>query len=38
MISIGPNMYDIHTPDERLSISSAKRTWEFLLAVLKEIK
>lgn len=38
MISFGPDMYDIHTPDERLSISSAKRTWEFLLAVLKEIK
>lgn len=38
MISFGPDMYDVHTPDERLSISSAKRTWEFLLAVLKEIK
>lgn len=38
MISIGPDMFDIHTPNERLSISSAKRTWEFLLAVLKEIK
>lgn len=38
MISIGPDMYDIHTPNERLSISSTKRTWEFLLSVLKEIK
>jgi dipeptidase D len=38
MISFGPNMYDVHTPDERLSISSTQRTWEYLLAVLKEIK
>lgn len=38
MISIGPNLYDVHTPDEHLSISSTHRTWEYLLAVLKEIK
>ncbi|RKD31568.1 aminoacyl-histidine dipeptidase [Thermohalobacter berrensis] len=38
MISFGPNMYDVHTPNEHLSISSTKRTWEYLLEVLKEIK
>jgi len=38
MISLGPNMYDVHTPDEKLSISSTQRTWEFLLEVLKSIK
>ncbi len=38
MISIGPNLYDVHSPDERLSIPSAKKTWDFLLEVLKEIK
>lgn len=38
MISFGPNMYDVHTPDEKLSISSTKRTYEYLLQVLKEIK
>lgn len=38
IISLGPNMKDIHTPNERLSISSTKNTWELLLAVLKEIK
>lgn len=38
MISIGPNLYDVHTPNEHLSISSTQRTWEYLLAVLKEIK
>ncbi|MDK2799122.1 MAG: dipeptidase [Clostridiales bacterium] len=38
MISFGPDMYDVHTPKEHLSISSTQRTWEYLLAVLKEIK
>ena len=30
MISIGPNLYDVHTPAEHLSISSVDRTWKFL--------
>lgn len=38
MISFGPNMYDVHTPDEHVSISSIGRTWDYLLEVLKEIK
>lgn len=37
-ISLGPNMYDVHTPDEHLSISSTERVWEFLLDVFKEMK
>ena len=37
MISFGPDMEEVHTPDERLSISSVERTWEFLLKVLKEV-
>lgn len=37
MISFGPNIYDVHTPNERLSVSSTQRTWEFLLKVLKSI-
>lgn len=35
-VSIGPDMSDIHTTEETLSISSTKRVWEFLLEVLKE--
>ena len=35
-ISLGPDMKDIHTTEETLSISSTKRVWEFLLEVLKE--
>lgn len=38
IVALGPNMYDIHTPDEHISISSLKRTWEYLLNVLKHIK
>lgn len=37
MISFGPNLYDVHTPNEHMSISSVKRTWEYLLEVLKNI-
>ena len=36
-VSIGPNMKDIHTSRERLEIASTKRTWEFLLEVLKRM-
>ena len=36
-VSIGPNNYDIHTTEERLSLSSLERVWEFLLNVLREI-
>jgi dipeptidase D len=36
-VSIGPQMYDIHTSHERLEIASAERTWKFLLEVLKAL-
>ena len=38
MISFGPDMTGVHTPEERLSISSTERTYRLLLNVLKEIK
>ena len=38
MISFGPDIIDIHTPNEHMSISSAHRCFEYLLEVLKEIK
>jgi len=38
MVSIGPDMENVHTPDERLSISSVERTWNYLLSVLKALK
>lgn len=36
-VSIGPNMQDIHTPRERLSISSVVRVWEWLCKVLETL-
>ncbi|MBS4539547.1 aminoacyl-histidine dipeptidase [Clostridium sp. D2Q-11] len=38
MISFGPNMYDVHTPEEALSISSTERMWNYLVSVLERIK
>jgi dipeptidase D len=37
-ISFGPNLYDVHTPNEHMSVSSVQRTWEYLLEVLKNVK
>ena len=34
-ISIGPDMDDIHSPKERLSVKSTANVWEFLKEVLK---
>lgn len=36
-VSMGPDMDDIHTPNERLSISSTKRTYEFVRKVIEEM-
>lgn len=36
-VSIGPDMKDVHTSNERLSLASTERTWNFLLSVLQEI-
>ncbi len=36
-VSIGPRMWDIHSPRERLSISSVERTYHYVLEILKEI-
>ena len=38
MISFGPDIIDIHTPNEHMSISSASRCYEYLLEVLKQIR
>lgn len=38
MISYGPFMYDVHSPREKISISSAKRMWDFTLKLLENLK
>lgn len=37
-VSIGPDMWDVHTPNEHLSISSTQRTYEVLKKVLEYCK
>ena len=36
-VSIGPDMRDIHSPREKLSVSSVGRTWAYLTAVLARL-
>ena len=36
-VSMGPDMQDIHTPDERLSISSTERMYKFVRKVIEEL-
>ncbi len=38
MISFGPNLYNVHTPEEHLSIKSVANTWKFLTAVLAKLQ
>ena len=37
-VSIGPDLPGIHTPAERMSISSMARTWAFVKEILKQVK
>lgn len=37
-VSLGPDMKDIHTTEEKLSISSVQKVWEYLIEVLKNMK
>ena len=37
LISYGPNIYDAHTPNERLSIESTKRVFEYTIKLLENL-
>ena len=37
-VSFGPDLADIHTTREKMSISSVQRTWRFLLGALEALK
>lgn len=37
MVSIGPDLQHPHSPDERVSISSVAKVWEFITATLQRI-
>ncbi len=36
IISIGPNMYDIHSPNEHLDLTSTAKVWTAVLAVISD--
>ena len=36
-ISFGPDMFDVHTPNEHLDVKSTENTWDYLLTILKSI-
>jgi dipeptidase D len=37
MLSFGPTMEGVHSPDERLHIDTVDRFWKFVLAILKNV-
>lgn len=37
-VSFGPDMKDIHTPNESMDVNSVLRTWNYILEVLKQLK
>lgn len=38
MVSIGPDIHDIHTPDEKMDVASVARTWEYVKEILRKSK
>lgn len=38
ILSFGPDMQGVHSPDEKVSIESVERVYSFLVSLLKEIK
>ena len=37
MVSFGPSMWDVHTPDENVSVASVANFWKLLVAVLENV-
>ena len=37
MISIGPDMTDVHSPDEKVNIPSVKKWWDYLVRLLANV-
>jgi dipeptidase D len=36
MISLGPTLFDVHTPNERFEVQTAEAFWEYLAELLAE--
>lgn len=37
IVTMGPNLYDVHTPDEKLDLASFDRTYDFLCKLLARL-
>jgi dipeptidase D len=37
MLSFGPTMTGVHSPDEKLYVETVPKFWAFLLAILKNV-
>jgi len=37
MISIGPDMTDVHSPDEKMKISSVGKFWDYLIKIVEAV-
>jgi dipeptidase D len=37
MISIGPDMTDVHSPDEQMKISSVEKFWNYLVKIIENL-
>ncbi len=37
MVSFGPNMWEVHTPNEHVSISSVANFWELLVGIVRAV-
>ena len=38
MLSFGPTLEGVHSPDEKMHIASVEKYWDFLLGILKNVK
>jgi dipeptidase D len=37
MLSFGPNLEEVHSPDERIQISTVQNCWKLLLGIIENI-
>ena len=38
MVSLGPTLEGVHSPDEKIHIDTVEKFWTYLLAILKDIR
>jgi dipeptidase D len=38
MLSLGPTLEGVHSPDEKMHISTVEKYWDFLMGILKNVK